>query len=325
MAPVRFPPVKPPRVSIGIPVFNGERYLGEAIEAHLAQTFSDFELIVSDNASTDGTEEIARSYAARDSRVRYRRSEKNAGASKNFNLVFEQSRGDYFKWSAHDDRIEPEFLARCVVTLDRDPSVVLCYTGIDVIDESGNVAGGYDGELANASAADAPKRFADLVLIDHPCYELYGLIRADVLRKTPLLGSYIATDRVLLAELGLHGRFHEIREPLFRSRDHAERALRAAPFHLRAAWFDPDNRGRRVYPHWRFFSEYFASVRRAPIARAEKLRCYAVLLRWPMVNVNWARMGSDVIAAVFPGAIPALLRIKERFVETPDHGQRTAG
>lgn len=321
----RHSPVHSPRVSIGLPVFNGEQYLAEAIEAHLGQTFTDFEIIVSDNASTDGTEAIARSYAARDRRVRYHRNPANVGAPKNFNLAFERSRGDYFKWSAHDDRIEPGFLGQCVAALDGDPSVVLCSTGIEIVDETGAVTGTYDSPLVNASAQDASRRFADLVLIDYPCYEFYGLIRSDVLRRTPLFGGYIAADRVLLAEIGLHGRFHEIPGRLFRSRDHAQRALRAAPFHLRAKWFDPENRSRRVYPHFRFFREYFSSVRRAPIGRTEKLRCYLVLIRWPAANANWARMGSDLIAAAFPGALPMLMKIKERMIRAPEHVQRVRG
>ena len=99
-----------PRVSIGMPVYNGEKYLEEAIQSILAQTYSDFELVISDNASTDKTQEICLEYAARDSRVRYHRNEKNLGAAPNYNRTFELSTGQYFKWADYDDLLAEEFL-----------------------------------------------------------------------------------------------------------------------------------------------------------------------------------------------------------------------
>src|ERR1700753_3521498 len=114
----------PPRVSLGMPVYNGEKYLEAALDSLLAQTFTSFELIVCDNASTDGTQAICERYAARDSRIRYERNERNMGASWNFNPVYSLARAPYFKQAAHDDLCEPEFLERCVAVLDRDPDVV---------------------------------------------------------------------------------------------------------------------------------------------------------------------------------------------------------
>lgn len=118
-------PEKKPQVSIGLPVYNGEKYVGKAIESVLSQTFKDFELIICDNASTDQTEKICREDATKDSRVRYYRNEKNLGAAKNFNRVFELSSSEYFKWLAADDLIEVDFLQRCVELLDSDASLLL--------------------------------------------------------------------------------------------------------------------------------------------------------------------------------------------------------
>src|SRR5919109_5579420 len=126
------------RVSIGMPVYNGVRFLKEAIESILAQTFEDFELIISDNASIDQTEQICREYAAKDKRIRYYRNEKNLGAARNYNRVFELSTGEYFKWQAHDDLCDPQFLEKGVAVLARDPSIVLCYSKFLRIDEHGN-------------------------------------------------------------------------------------------------------------------------------------------------------------------------------------------
>jgi glycosyltransferase involved in cell wall biosynthesis len=118
----------PPRVSIGLPVYNGERFLKDALDSILSQTYRDFELIISDNASSDHTEEICRRYAARDERVRYYRYDNNVGAARNFNRVFQLSRGEYFKWAAHDDICSPGFLQRCVKILDSDTAVVVCFS-----------------------------------------------------------------------------------------------------------------------------------------------------------------------------------------------------
>ena len=110
-----------PRVSIGIPVYNGGRFIKEAIDSILAQTFEDFELILSDNASTDETEEICKEYATLDRRIRYYRNEENLGAAKNYNRVFELSNGEYFKWASHDDLCAPEYLERCIAALCPPP------------------------------------------------------------------------------------------------------------------------------------------------------------------------------------------------------------
>ena len=126
-----------PRVSVGLPVYNGERYLRLAIDSILAQTFEDFELIISDNASTDHTEEICREYAARDPRVIYIRQPRNRGGAWNFNHVVELARGEYLKWAAHDDVLAPTFLKECVAALDRLPGTVLASPRTVKIDESG--------------------------------------------------------------------------------------------------------------------------------------------------------------------------------------------
>ena len=128
----------PPKVSLGLPVYNGETFLAETLDSLLAQTFDDFELVISDNASTDDSQQICERYAALDPRVRYVRQVENRGAAWNFGEVFRLARGEYFKWCAHDDVCLPEFLAECVKVLDETPSVAWCMTGIEVIDRFGN-------------------------------------------------------------------------------------------------------------------------------------------------------------------------------------------
>ncbi|HEY7648639.1 MAG TPA: glycosyltransferase [Methylomirabilota bacterium] len=313
-----------PRVSIGLPVFNGERHLEAALHSILAQTFSDFELIISDNASTDRTGEICRDLAARDGRIRYYLNERNIGGARNFNRVFELSTAPYFKWAAHDDMIDPAFLSRCVEVLDQDPSVVLCFTKVKVVDDGGQSIGDYKLELKQIGSPRPRDRFADLVLIDHLCLHIFGLIRSDALRKTSLHGSFIASDRVLLAELGLLGRFHDVAEPLFLSRDHGGRSIRALPINFRRAWFDPQAQGGASFPHWRTLGEYLRLVHRLRLGPSEKMTCYLHIVHWLSANLNWARMVTDVIIAVAPGSYRVLSNLK-RYYRDEDYWVRSAG
>ncbi len=128
-----------PRVSIGLPVYNGGQFVSKAIEAVLGQTFSDLELIISDNASTDSTEEICLAYASRDKRIRYYRNAANVGVNPNYRRVFSLATSEYFKWVTHDDLQTLDFLEKTVPILDRDPGVVVCYPRVVVIDENENV------------------------------------------------------------------------------------------------------------------------------------------------------------------------------------------
>ncbi|HMB96546.1 MAG TPA: glycosyltransferase family A protein, partial [Tepidisphaeraceae bacterium] len=126
-----------PKVSIGMPVRNGQRFIRQAIDSLLAQTFTNFELIICDNASTDSTEAICREYASRDSRVRYFRNSRNLGPAGNHNKCVDLSQGDYFRWHAHDDMCAPDYLEKCVECLDHNPDVVIAYPRTLIVDEEG--------------------------------------------------------------------------------------------------------------------------------------------------------------------------------------------
>ena len=299
-----------PRVSIGLPVFNGEKYLEETLDSILAQTYSNFELIISDNASTDRTQEICCAYAVRDHRVRYLRNRMNQGAAENFNRTFKLSTGEFFKWAAHDDLIAPDFLLKCVETLDRNPSVILCFSKMEIIDELGNTKGSFDLQLNKVGSAKPHMRFGNLILFDRLCFDIFGVIRSIILKKTQLITNHIASDRTLRAELGLLGRFYEIPDVLFYPRDHAERSVRAFPaHHMRAAWFDPENVGKTVFPHCRIFLEYIKAVVRVDLKYRERFGCYLMLVYWLTMNLNWARMVSDLIIAANPDSWRLFYRI----------------
>jgi len=262
------------RVSIGLPVYNGENYLEQALDSILAQTYSDFELIISDNASTDRTAQICQSYAAKDSRIRYSRNPQNLGGVPNYNRTFELSSGEYFKWAAHDDVLAPEFLRQCVGVLDERPDVVLVHPKIKIIDEQGKVVSDYGVKLRTASPRPHV-RFHDLIWVRHWCQQIYGVIRRNALKRTRLHGSYASSDRVLLIELALLGPFHEVPEYLQFWRRHSEQGSKLVhDLHAYSAWFDPDNKGAFRAPATRLVLEHFRAVQLARLGPSERVRCY---------------------------------------------------
>lgn len=290
-----------PTVTLGVPVYNGATFLDAALESIHRQTFRDFEVIVSDNASTDETPRIVEGWVGRDERFQSFRQSANIGAAANFNAVLEPARGRFFKWVADDDLHEPTFLARCVERLDMERDAVVAHTDVRLIDDAGVTLGEEVGDLAGQNASRVAARFAGLITNDLCCYEVFGLIRTDVLRRTPGIAPFIASDRTLRAELGLHGRFARIPEPLFLSRDHAGRSTRAMEqHHLRGAWFAPTLAGRRVFPHWRILFEYARCVRRAPLSFRQRLACWAQLPRWVAIPRNLKWLGADLLIAADP-------------------------
>lgn len=281
-----------PRVSIGLPVFNGENYLAEALDSLLAQTYSDFELIISDNASTDGTQEICRTYAARDNRIRYFLNETNLGAIKNYNRTFELSTGEYFKWAAHDDLCSPEFLERCVDVLDQDTSVILCYPRTREIDEHGKVLRDYF--VSNIDLPKPSKRFYECVCVSHSQVAIFGVIRTSVLKKTRLLGYYASCDRVLLGEFALLGQFYQIPEYFFFKRNHAQQHWRVYPTRQsRKPWIDPARAGKITFPSWRLLLEHFRSIKRTPLSWHERIWGYIYLIWW--IRKNYRSLAKNLI------------------------------
>jgi len=292
-----------PTVSIGLPVYNGENYLERSLETILSQSFDDFELIVSDNASTDSTRKICESYCKQDDRIQYNRSEKNMGAAWNFNRAFELSSGKYFKWAAHDDMLAADFLLRCVETMERDHSVVLCHSEIEIIDEQGRPiknhphgSANINQYLSNINCVEPHLRFADLIKYVHPCIDIFGLLRSEVLSQTSLIGSYIGSDRNLLVELGLLGRFHRVPECLFFSRMHEKRSIKIVNRISVTKWFDTSSRKRIVFHVWKNGFEYFKSVQKANLSFSQKLKCYSHLCKW--VFTYRKRLSNDIKLAV---------------------------
>lgn len=288
-----------PRVSVGLLVYNGELFLEEAINSILNQTFSDFELIISDNGSTDRTQEICRTYAAREQRIHYYRNEQNLGAGWNFNRVVELASCEYFKWVCHDDVSAPEFLQQCIEVLDCDPSVVLCYPKTIIINEHGEQIEKYfdDFNFDSSKPHERFERYHNVVRYGHGCHPLYAVMRTNILKKTSLIGSYPSSDLVLLGELSLHGKFHEVPEYLFFKRDHPHSSVRAQhAYRKRIAWYDPAKKGQLHLTRWKWFNDYLTAIRRAPISWDEKALCYIQMAKWFIWN--WVWLSKDLMKAV---------------------------
>jgi glycosyltransferase involved in cell wall biosynthesis len=279
-----------PLVSVGMPVYNGGRYLAGALDSLLAQTFDDFELIICDNASTDDTDAICAEYAARDPRIRYFPSSVNIGAAANFRRVFELSSGIYFRWATYDDLNAPTYIAQCVEILDRDPSVVLAYGKTRFIDEAGEIESEYNDRL-HLPFDQVSARFIGLCNNLVRCNVQYGLIRTEALRQTLLLGNYHGGDNRLIAELILYGKFWEIPEFLFFRRFHPDCSSENLDLDFQQEFYDPSTVGGIDFPYWKRCSDYCRVIWRSPIKFSTKLylECYVVyyaLRRWRLLGLD---------------------------------------
>ncbi len=275
-----------PKLTIGLPVFNGQRYLETALDSLLAQSYSDYELVIVDNASVDATEEICRSYAARDNRIRYHRNPENRGPAYSFYRSLELASARFYKYAADDDLYEPRFIEQCMAVVESDPSVVCCYTLAELIDEAGAHLGNLDAEI-HTDSSDVSVRLWEVIDVDHLCIQLYGVVRTDVFRALRRYEGYYGWDRNLLAELAIAGRIVALPDYFFHHRLHAKST--GAMLHFAR----PLEELRQVDPsvNWSLqlskpqrpaatrFKNYFTAVARAPLSGADRARCFAKLGR----------------------------------------------
>lgn len=271
------------KVSVGMPVYNGERWLPDAIESILGQTCTDLELIISDNASTDATEQICRDYAARDNRVHYYRNERNLGVSPNFNAVFLHARAPYFKWAAASDHCAPTFLQRCIEELEQHPEMVMCFPRAQLfVDIPGD---GKDYQESLSVVDDAPgDRFINSIERMGLNNAMCGVIRSDVLRKTLLYESYLSADVIMMAELSLYGKFLQIPDVLFYRRMRPETATTLQSKEQIMRYYDPEKTSPRFHA-WRYHWARIRVILRTPLPWREKFN----LLNYAIRHFRWAR------------------------------------
>lgn len=297
------PANKEPQLSIGLPVYNGERHLPRTIQCIREQTYEDYEVIISDNASTDGTEEICRDYAAGDPRVRYSRRHRNVGASRNYNFVFRQGTTPFFKWVAADDEMAPNLVERCIDALQAAPDAVAAYTLAQHIDDDSiPVVPGKTNPLQHVDWQASPAgRFRQLLEIfrkdggaSAPMF-WYGVIRREALQRTRLMGGYFSSDLVLLSELMLQGRFIEVPECLLSIRIHPESSSWAGTWSAESIQqhLDPEVKGRirLALEMRRYYIEYAGAVARSKLAVADKAGLSAYCASLPLRKLG-AKLGA---------------------------------
>jgi glycosyltransferase involved in cell wall biosynthesis len=273
-------------ISVGMPVYNGELYLEEAIKSVLGQSFGDFTLYISDNASTDRTEEICRDYAAQDARIVYRRNRTNVGAAKNYNCLFAMATSPYFRWFNADDISTPDLHEKCLRTLDANPDAVLCCGNTQIIDEHGRITDTYRERLnlQQDRSEDRYLKFCELAGLTNA---IYGLMRTSAVAETALMGSgsFAAGDTVFMAELVLYGKFIVIDEPLFFRRMHPQALSWDRQDEDRDRQFWAAESGKYVLPHWKRHFADFSAIWRAPIGVAATLRLWRHVAR----QMIWSR------------------------------------
>jgi glycosyltransferase involved in cell wall biosynthesis len=294
-----------PKVSIGLPVYNGERLLSQALSCILAQSFVDFELIICDNASTDGTQEICLEFATRDRRIRYTRNERNLGASANFNRTVSLGRGPYLKWVAHDDLYDPSYLASCVKVLDSRPETVLAHSATAFIDDEGQEFAWEDVANAYIDPRTSVRLYPDSINIgdgQNAAYRfwqvlsralwgshMFGVIRRSMLLRTHLLENYVSSDRAMLGELALLGRFECSPERLFKKRIHRHGSWALDQKELRAFLSTSD---QSYFRRGRQLKAFFSAPSDKPLAITEKALCAG------MVGVHCMKVLGKVLLRV---------------------------
>ncbi|TFG48025.1 MAG: glycosyltransferase [Gemmatimonadales bacterium] len=283
-----------PRITIGLPVYNGATTLEGSMGSLLAQTFGDFELLISDNASTDATEEVVRAVATRDTRVRYVRQTENIGANGNYSYVAQVARGEYLKWASASDWCAPTFLERCLDALDGDPDAVVAAPRTRLFEDNPSNCRGYAHDIEVLDATPSARLihlYRDMRLNN----AFNGLIRLSALRQTRLVEPYLQADMVLMGHLALLGKYLLVPEPLFYRRMEPETSTSLQ---------DADAVRRHHYPTPTVRSLFQASKRhvgwfRAALASPMSVRERAKVLTYLARHLLWERdkIGMDFTLA----------------------------
>ena len=297
-------------MSLGVPVYNAERYLDQCLSALLAQDYPDFEIIISDNASTDRTWAICRHFADRDPRIRLHRHTRNVGGPANYARVVDLARGEFFKWVAYDDLCRPAYLRSCVTALDAGgPTVLLAYPRTLLIDEENAVIGPYVDGLDLRSPRPW-RRVARAARRLNLCHAHFGLFRLAALRRTGLVRPYLSSDYTLVAEVAQLGQIHEVPEPLFLRRMHGA-STRQGNGGLTAAvtWFAPA--GQRVQaPRLRMLYETVRALLHGDVPLGTRLSgAAAFLLSWELRRVRnrLGRLRRRLTGVAVPDGLDALV------------------
>lgn len=276
-----------PTLSIGLPVRNGEPYLGRTLACLAKQDFEDVDVLIADNGSTDSTEDIARAAAAADSRIRYVRHDRDLGAAANFNFVFAHTSGEFFAWLAADDEFDPRFYSRMIELLRHRPEAAAAMSRVLLIDSNSDPLE-YSDERINADDPDPVRRFAEMASFSHYCQFSFAVAQRKAMERTRLELPFWSGDRLYCAELALAGPLVRDPEPLFFIRQHETRTTNRAD---RNEWevirfFLTPSGSRAVTLH--YAQQLRAAVKRAELSPADRRRANRALIAWALRN--WAKL-----------------------------------
>lgn len=266
-----------PRVTVGMPAYNAEPWIGRAIESLLRQTLTDFELIISDNASSDSTRAISHRFARRDRRIRVIENARNRGLASNYNRVFQEARAPYFKWASSNDACHPRLLERCLEALEQRPEAALAYPGTILCysDPPREEPCPDELDLDCPCPVERFKRFLERVHLNNL---MNGLFRTNALRGTALIQPYLASDVVLMAEVLLRGPFVAVPEHLFYRSMNTETATMLKSRQALMDQWNPGGDGMLFQP-WHGQWGYLRAIMLAPVSHGEKLELFRYVLR----------------------------------------------
>ena len=302
-----------PRISLALPVYNGERFIASAIRSILSQDYRDFELIITDNASNDKTPEICREFAALDSRIRYFRNDRNLGAGPNYNLGFHLSTAEYFKWCSSDDLLTPNFIGACLHVLETNPQVALAYGTTQSIDQEGNEIPLVGSTMPNTRDEDPARRFRNVINRVGTCYEIFGMFRRRQLLLSSLHRPYYGSDRALLVEMSLFGQFVHVPGIVFYNREHPKRSINIADKKMRAVWHTADSNAARGLEHLTLLKHLVElAIRHRRTARLSKT--LGAIFIWMMTPLQLLRYTLEIVGMVMPSVRDPLRRFGWSFL-----------
>jgi len=284
-----------------MPVYNGENFIEEALKSILAQDYEDFELIITDNASTDRTGEVCQDFEQRDSRIRYHRHPKNLGAAPNYNSGYEMASGEYLKWCAHDDNISENYLSECVRLLDADPDTSLAYGQTNCIDENGSPIPTVGFAIPSLEGLSASQRFGKVIRFSGTCFEIFGLFRMDILKRTSLHRFYYGSDRALLAETALLGKYAKSNKAVFFNREHTSRSINIDDKRARREWQFAEGANKASFEHWGLLLHLLEIARKHPDV-APVRETLAQAAGYALTGRQISRYGLELVGAVSPAA-----------------------
>lgn len=270
----------PPLVTIGLPVYNGERFIAQSVRSVLDQDFHNLELVISDNGSTDRSMSIVEEIVSGDPRVVILRNHENQGAAWNYNNTLDHARGKYFRWHADDDWFDPLLITKLVDALETQPQAVLAHSWTRFVNDDGETTREFEDNLG-ADSARPHQRLGSVVRRLTFCNPVFGLIRTDVLKSTARIASFPGSDATLLYELAIRGRFAVVPELLYNRRP--GNSIKSNPsVQAVAEWFAPAGTGGR-FPAWYHLNAAVKAIQSAPITTGDRVRCMATFARhWPV-------------------------------------------